>query len=303
MRITLHAVAADDHPFFHDAMQATLRAARFNDRRFRATGSVHRRRRRAGAGGARVRVAAPDQRRVRRLLRARFGPLPKPGAWWALRSVAPVAHAPTGGAWSFGRRPAYVAAPTRPPAGDREQSVQRLVWRYLEGFGPASVQDVAQFALMHRPTVRAALQALDGTLVRLEGPGGVELFDVPGAFVPDEDTPAPPRLMAMWDSVLLAYADRSRVIPPEYRKLVMRSNGDVLPTLLVDGYVCGVWRPVDGGIEATAFHRLPDDAWDGLAAEARQLVAFLADREPAVYRRYARWWTDLPTADVHLLPA
>ena len=233
---------------------------------------------------------------------SRFGPLPKPGPWWALRSVAPVAHAPTGGAWSFGRRPAYVAAPTRPPAGGQEKSVQRLVWRYLEGFGPASVQDVAQFALMYRPTVRAAVRALDGTLVHLEGPGGAELLDVPGAVVPDEDTPAPPRLMAMWDSLLLAYADRSRVIAPEYRKLVMRNNGDVLPTLLVDGYVCGVWRPVDGGIEATAFHKLPGDAWDGLAAEASQLVAFLADREPAVYSRYARWWTDLPAADVHLLP-
>ena len=93
--------------------------------------------------------------------------------------------------------------------------------------------------------------------------------------------------MAMWDSTLLAYADRSRIIPPEYRKLVMRNNGDALPTLLVDGYVTGVWRPIDGGIEATAFHPLPDDAWDGLAAEARALLAFLADREPAVYRRYA----------------
>ncbi len=64
----------------------------------------------------------------------------------------------------------------------------------------------------------------------------------------------------MWDHVLLAYADRSRVIPPDYRKLVTRSNGDVLPTLLVDGYVAGVWRPVEGGIEATAFHRHPAEA-------------------------------------------
>src|SRR5829696_7437061 len=38
MRITLHAVAADDHARFHHAMQQTLRAARLNDRRFRATG-------------------------------------------------------------------------------------------------------------------------------------------------------------------------------------------------------------------------------------------------------------------------
>ena len=302
MRITLHAVDVDDHATFHDAMQETLRPARFNDRRFRATG--------LSTGDADALVPAvlefASQPRTNAefdaFFEARFGPLPKPGPWWALRSVAPVSHAPTGGPWSFGRRPAYIAAPTRPPAGDREQSLQRLVWRYLEGFGPASVQDVAQFALLHRSTVRAALQALDGELVRLEGRDGVELFDVPGAPVPDEGTPAPPRLMAMWDSVLLAYADRSRIIPPEYRKLVMRSNGDVLPTLLVDGHVCGVWRPVDGGIEATAFHPLADDAWDGLAAEARQLIAFLADREPAVYRRYARWWTDLPTADVHVLP-
>ncbi len=64
-------------------------------------------------------------------------------------------------------------------------------------------------------------------------------------------------------------ADRIRVIPPDYRKLVTRSNGDVLPTLPVDGYVAGVWRPVEGGIEATAFHRLPVEAWEGLAAQAR----------------------------------
>jgi hypothetical protein len=70
--------------------------------------------------------------------------------------------------------------------------------------------------------------------------------------------------MAMWDSVLLAYADRSRVIPPGYRALVTRRNGDVLPTLLVDGQVAGVWRTAGDGIEATSFHSLP-------AAEVRVL--------------------------------
>ena len=59
----------------------------------------------------------------------------------------------------------------------------------------------------------------------------------------------------MWDSVLLAHADRSRVIAPEHRPLVMRRNGDVLPTVLVDGVVAGVWRPADGGIEVTVFER------------------------------------------------
>jgi hypothetical protein len=160
---------------------------------------------------------------------------------------------------------------------------------------------VAQFTLVQRARAREALKALSGNLERLEGPDGTELYDIPGAPRPAEDTQAPPRLMAMWDSILLAYADRSRVIPPEYRKLVIRINGDVLPTLLVDGYVAGVWRPVEGGIEATAFLHLPADAWEGLATEARTLVAFLAGREPEVYRRYNHWWKEWPGGETRRL--
>jgi hypothetical protein len=107
----------------------------------------------------------------------------------------------------------------------------------------------------------------------------------------------------MWDSALLAYADRGRIVPLDYRSVVIRRNGDVLPTLLVDGYVAGVWRPVDGGIEATAFHRLDDDAWAGLEVEARALLRFLAGRDPTVYGRYGRWFTGLPSVEVRILGA
>src|SRR5260370_42171412 len=112
------------------------------------------------------------------------------------------------------------------------------------------------------------------------------------------DVGAPPRLMAMWDRVLLAYADRGRLTPPGYRRIVTRMNGDVLPTLLVDGYVAGVWRAVQDGIEATAFHALPRFAWEGLAAEARTLVPLLGDREPEVYGRYHHWWAKPPDAEL-----
>jgi len=230
---------------------------------------------------------------------------------------APLLHAPTHAPWSFGARPSYVAARSQPVLADLDDTqatpeplrggvpaaaLQTLIKRYLEGFGPASVADVAQFALVQRARVKEALKTFSGDLERVEGPDGFPLYDVPDAPRPPEDTPAPPRLMAMWDSILLAYVDRSRVIPPDYRRLVIQSNGDVLSTLLVDGYVAGVWRSVEGGIEATAFHRLADDAWEGLAAEARSLVAFLADREPKVYRRHGHWWRTLPSAEVRLLP-
>ena len=134
-----------------------------------------------------------------------------PLAWRMLRQYAPLWHVPTGGPWLFGSR-AYVAARPRPVLADPDVSglaLQTLVRRYLAGFGPASIADMAQFAMVQRSRAKAAVQALGGSLGQLEGPDGTVLYDVPGALLPDGDTPAPPRLMAMWDSILLAYADRA----------------------------------------------------------------------------------------------
>lgn len=304
IRITLHAVHMDDYRVFREAMDPTLRAARL-DARFRAS----------GLAPADADALIPDllahmtqttsASEMEAWLAQRVGSPLHPGARRGFRGYAPLLHAPTGGPWSFGSHNAYVAASPRPALADDEASgagLQTLVVRYLEGFGPASIADVAQFALVPRARVKEAVQALGGALERLEDPNGEPLFDIPGAPCPAEETPAPPRLMPMWDSILLAYWDRGRIIPPGYRALVTRSNGDVLPTLLVDGYVAGVWRPAAGGIETTAFHPLPDDAWDGLATEARSLTAFLAEREPEIYRRYGHWWSKLPEGETRLLP-
>jgi hypothetical protein len=305
MRITLHAVHADDRAALHTAVQPSLRGARLGDRRFTSTGLTSDE---ADALVPAVLAFAAEPRtnaEVEEWLTAHHG-VPAKGVWWALRSYAPLRHAPTGGPWTFGRRPAYLAAAHGIAPSDREVCdtyLQTLVRRYLEGLGPATIADVAQFAMVQRARVKAAVAAMGDSLTRLDGPDGTVLYDVPGAVVPDDDTPAPPRFMAMWDTTLLAYADRSRVVPPEYRRLVTRSNGDVLPTLLVDGQVAGVWRPVDDGVEATAFHRLDRRTWDGLEEEAAALLPLLAEREPRAYRRYDRWWADLPAAEIRVLPA
>ena len=301
MRITLHAVAAEDHATFRDAMRTTLRAARLNDEHFRSTGlSVE------DADDLASHLAAVARRPQRRaeieaLLAERLGAAPEPGVWWALRTVAPLVHAATGGPWSFGRTPAFVAVPESQGSDGPAVAKQRLVLRYLAAFGPASRRDVAQFALLRQSEVVPALDALADALVEFEGPDGETLYDVPGAPLPGGDVPAPPRLLAMWDSVLLAYKDRSRVIPPAYRPHVIRRNGDVLPAVLVDGFVCGVWRQVDGGIEVTAFHTLSEEAWAGIEREARALLGLLGGRDGDVYSRYGHWWKRLEGVEVRVV--
>jgi hypothetical protein len=309
MRVTMHAVHAEDHQAFREAMDPTLRASRLGDPRFRASGLTMEEALDLTSGLLDFAGQPRTGPECEGWLAGQLGAPMPPLAWRMLRQYAPLWHMPTDGPWLFGSR-AYVAARPRPVLADPDVSaagLQTLIRRYLEGFGPASIADMAQFAMVPRTRAKAAVQALDGSLAQLEGPDGTVLYDVPSALLPDGHIPAPARLMAMWDSTLLAYADRTRLIPPGYRKIVTRMNGDVLPTLLVDGYVAGVWRAVPHGIEATAFHALPGVAWDGLAAEAQALVPFLADREPEVYRRYHHWWdkslgTGLPGAETRLLP-
>lgn len=303
MRITLHAVAAEDRAPIHAAMRPTLRAAGLHDERFRATGLT------PDEADALVPplVAFADRPRDRAAIEAmladRLGAPPEGGLWRALRMVAPLVHAPTSEAWAFGRTPRYLAAPATPPSVD-EASRPELLRRYLAAFGPATPQDFARFALLRQTEVRPALEALADVLVVRSGPDGTTLYDVPDAPLPDGDAPAPPRLLPMWDSVLLAHADRGRVLPEAYRATVIRRNGDVLPTVLVDGHVAGVWRPVEGGLEVTAFHALDDDAWDGIEREARSLRPLLAARDPQVYARFGHWWAKgLPSARVRVVGA
>ena len=214
MRITLHAVHADDYQVFREAMQQTLYASRLGYR-FAAAGLT------PADGQALVPelLDFADRPRttaeVRDWLAERVGEEKKAGAWWGLKAYAPLLHVPTGGPWSFGARSSFVAARTGPVPEGREtvaEALNHLVLRYLAGFGPASVADVAQFAMVPRAPVRRALLALDDAVERLRGPDGTLLYDVPGASRPSANTPAPPRLMAMWDSVLLAHADRSREV-------------------------------------------------------------------------------------------
>lgn len=293
LRITLHAVTAADYPALHEAMQPTLRAARLYDRRFTSE----------NVSIETVEALVPDllaytaeARRnadVEGWLEARFG-APKPRIWWALRQYGPFVHAPTGAPWSFAPRPSYMAAREQARPDDVDGSVRHLVRRYLEGFGPATIQDIAQFGTIYRPPVQGALKAMGDELERYDGPGKTVLYDVPGGVVPEEEAPAPPRLLPMWDSILLAYDERSRTLPTDLRPIVIRTNGDVLPTVLIDGFVAGIWRPLDGAIEVTAYRRLGADDWAGLAREAAGLVRFIADRDPTAFSRHRRWWTRLP---------
>jgi hypothetical protein len=150
-----------------------------------------------------------------------------------------------------------------------------VIRRYLAAFGPSSLRDMDQWSMMRTPQLKASLALLE-PLRRFRDEQGRELYDVPRGALPDPDTPAPVRFLPKWDNVLLAWADRTRVLPEAYRKRVIRMNGDVAQTFLVDGFVAGTWSAEDGRVLTTPFAKLSRPAQRELKEEAERLEAFLA---------------------------
>jgi hypothetical protein len=86
MRITLHAVLADDHPEFHNAMPARLRSCRLGDPRFTAGGLSIAEADALHSPIAEFMTRPRTSAEIENLLENRFGER-KQGACWALRIV------------------------------------------------------------------------------------------------------------------------------------------------------------------------------------------------------------------------
>jgi winged helix DNA-binding protein len=131
--------------------------------------------------------------------------------------------------------------------------------------------------MMHVPEIQSALDLLE-PLRRFRDEQGRELLDVARAPLPDADTLAPVRFLPKWDNVLLAHADRTRILPEEHRKKVIKMNGDVAQTFLVDGLVAGMWRADDGRVVVEPLEPLSRSTRAEVEEEAARLEAFLTAR-------------------------
>ena len=284
MRETLHLVTAEDYP--HDAVAMapyfrTLRAQYLPD-------GVTMERVVELAGHAAAALAEPLEATALRPVLAKLeAEIADDRVWHRVRTNAAILHVPGEEPHSFGPRNRFVSAAAWLGAQEAEEAdgLTRLVRRYLAAFGPASRADVAAFTGLAVASIAPALDALEPELERLTDERGRELYDLRGAPRPQADTPAPLRLLGEWDNVLLAHADRTRMFDDETRRRVIRKNGDVLPTILLDGVVAGTWwwRRKQGvaTLEAAPFVKLTRGAKAHLEREAKLALAVL---EPAASR-------------------
>lgn len=199
--------------------------------------------------------------------------VPPRGTWGPVGPISgPIAHT-TAEAW-LGRSGSAAAA-------------DDLVRRYLGAFGPAGVKDAQVWSGLTR--LREVFDRLRPGLVVQRDEDGAEVFDLPEAPRPGEDTPAPVRFLYDFDNLHLSYAKRNRFQTPETaaaRERTFTTNGVLPGTILIDGDVRGVWtltRERDGAT-LTVRPLVPWAASDLPAIEAEG-AALLEFAVPGAARR------------------
>ncbi|MEV6051339.1 winged helix DNA-binding domain-containing protein [Streptomyces sp. NPDC052107] len=162
------------------------------------------------------------------------------------------------------------------PAGPAPEP-DAVVLRYLAAFGPASVKDMQTWAGLTR--LKDAFELLRPRLLTFRDPNGVELFDLPDAPRPEPDTPAPPRFLPEFDNLLLSHADRGRVVPAEHRGRHWQGN-QAYRTLLVDGFLAGLWKLDPDALVVEPFGELTRAQRDEVTAEGERMLRVLHPETP-----------------------
>ena len=265
-RITLHITSARDYPYFAAAFlpaaqEMTARVT--SDQIAELSRKVH---------------AAAKKPLTHEQLEALAAE--EMGGRWRTRTLAPLVHLPPSGTWRFWGTPTLLGMHTwlGVDLPDREEGEKRIVERHLAAFGPATQQDLLRFAGVRVGDLRPGLEQLE--LRAFGDERGRKLLDLPRAPLPDGETPAPIRFLPKWDSSILAYAppERTRILPEKFRSTVIRKNGDVLPTVLVDGFVAATWN-IDRkrGLEIEPLRRLTKAERAEIDEEGERLVEFFRD--------------------------
>jgi hypothetical protein len=218
-----------------------------------------------------------------KVLAGRWPEHPAPALAQGVRAYVPLVQVPPRAIWGRSGLARHTSAehwlgqpvqpPPEPAAGT---ALAELVSRYLAAFGPATVRDVQAWSGL--TGLKAVLERLRPSLVTFRDEQGAELFDLPAAPRPGADVPAPVRLVAEFDNLVLSHADRSRVISPENFKRLSTINGIFPGSVLIDGFVAGMWRLASSRTAATLTIELfgPMREREALEREAVRTLAFCA---------------------------
>jgi hypothetical protein len=209
---------------------------------------------------------------------------------YTVRTQLPMVQVPITGGWSYSTKPEFTLAESwLGQAIASEDRLPELALRYLAAFGPASVTDMQTWLGM--PKLKDLFEKLKPQLQIYRDEGKRELFDLPDISLPGSDTIAPVRFLPEFDNLLLSHSNRTRVIAREHHAKVYLPGLRVAATILIDGFVSGVWKVEKSKTAATLviepFAKLTNKDRVALLEEGEQLIRFIEAKAKSFDIRFA----------------
>lgn len=211
---------------------------------------------------------------------------PAPGKSWGgeghlaprvltlLSARGDIVRGPNDGGWTTSR-PRWVAARDWLAPADTvaaQTARARLVRRWLQAFGPATVTDIKWWFGNTLGWARQALHDLEAVEVDMDGTPG---YVLPGDDQPEAELPPWCALLPGLDVTTMGWFDRDWYLGP-HRGQVFDRNGNAGPTVWVDGRVVGAWRQdADGRVQLVMLEDVGRRARKELSARADELTAWL----------------------------
>ena len=201
---------------------------------------------------------------------------------------------PPSGTWERRRADLFAAAEDwigRSSDLGSKEALEHLVRRYLGGFGPARVVEIADWAGLAVTPVKEAVGAAEPAYVsRRDRARSSSISRAPRCRPPTR--PRRRASSASGKRRCSCTRARRRSCPEEYRPLVFNTKTPhSVNTFLVDGAVAGTWRVERARDKATLtlrpFAPLPRGARRPLVDEAERLVRFHEDDAASYAVRFA----------------
>ena len=162
-----------------------------------------------------------------------------------------------------------------------EEAKTILFRRYLQGYGPATLQDFAAWSGMSVKETRLIMEQLENEVykVNIDGQEALlihrDLAEIQALKISHKTV----RLLPSFDPYMLGHRNKDHIVDKLYYKQVYRKAGWLSPVVLINGRVMATWRYEHHGrrlfVTVTPFDNISRSHRDSIEQEVKDLGRFL----------------------------
>ncbi len=186
----------------------------------------------------------------------------------------------------------------------KDEAISQLVLRYLDSYGPVTVNDIVWWTGLTKIEVTNALNAIN------EGIKEINITELSGNYlmlsknikslektkIKDEKVI---KLLPLLDPYPMGYKERERYLNPKYSEYAFDRSGNITSTIFLDSKAIGIWDATEKSeplVKIFLFEPVEDSILEKINSEAENIGKFIVRDEVRV--KHCKTMVPLPKRTV-----